>query len=533
MGFFDRFRRNQERTRVVAEARPSNVEVGAAREEGDEMNLQTFSNSNITFSGDLEGFCYDRLLRNKQASIQEFFKLSDYYVDADPIIHGIVHHALVPFSSCSDWYLTNAKDKTCKMYEEQYKKMRLREKIEGIMLEYWKYGNVYIYLYDDQLITLPVNHCRIGNVALNGMPLVDFDCCSILAEWRNKGYVVKENWIKDNSLEIYFKGYPEEIREGLNKGNQFVQLDPSRCFVMQGPKESWQRYCVPFIASCLTALAKKELISKYEKSIINLGTRSFVHVPYGDKTKGADILPDREQLIAVRRLFQQGMSGFPLVVTNQLAEAKVIQPEVEKVFEWPKYTDVNNDILSAGGISGIIVSGLSQDGSTFASAQVSMQTAEARINAARDEFCEIMCRINKKLAEVMPATYNLKEIPQFNFMPLDMNGKKALRESCQNLWEKGVVSTKTMMEMNGYSLDVEKAQRTKEASDGTDEKMVPHSTTPVATVAAPSSSEEEDESQGRGRPKLDDDERKSDPQQSDSGSRPKPSRPEGSGDNAV
>lgn len=82
------------------------------------------------------------------------------------------------------------------------------------------------------------------------------------------------------------------------------------------PKESWQRYAIPFIASCLGALAKKELISTYEDAVLNLGIRSFVHVTYGDTTKGADILPGAIELGQVRSLFQKGMSGFPLVVTN-------------------------------------------------------------------------------------------------------------------------------------------------------------------------------------------------------------------------
>ena len=42
------------------------------------------------------------------------------------------------------------------------------------------------------------------------------------------------------------------------------------------------------------------------------------------------------------------------------------------------------------------VTGVSEDGSTFASAQVSTQTAEARINSMRDEFCEMMTKINKR-----------------------------------------------------------------------------------------------------------------------------------------
>ena len=66
----------------------------------------------------------------------------------------------------------------------------------------------------------------------------------------------------------------------------------------------------------------------------------------------------------------------------------MIQPDTKEMFDDDKYRDVNAEILSAGGISGIIVSGRAEDGSNFASAQVSMQTAAIRIKQARDNFCE-------------------------------------------------------------------------------------------------------------------------------------------------
>lgn len=530
MGFLDRFRRG---TKTV-ETRPSkavdlgrSVFVGASRE-ADEQQIQSFSNSNITYSGELSGFDYTSILKDKQANIVSLYQLADYYSDADSIIRGIIKHVYVPFSTNSLWYLTGAKMKTVKLFEDYYKKMRLREKLDGVMLEYWKYNNVFIYLMNGQIITLPPHKCKIGNVALNGLPIVDYDCQSILNEWRAKSYQVRENWIKDNDLEEYFKGYPEEIQEALNKGSQYAQLNPENTFVMQGSKESWQRYAIPFIAACLPALAKKELISKYEDSILNLGIRSFIHVTYGDKTKGQDILPDREQLTAVRRLFQQGMSGFPLVTTNHLAEAKVIHPDMDDLFQWDKYKVVNRDILSAGGVSEILVSGLSEDGSTFASAQISMQTAEARIEAAREEFCEIMTRINARLTEYIDGTYNLKEIPEFHFQPLDMSGKKAIREACKDLWSQGLVSTKTMVETHGYSLDLEREQREKEASDGTDEIMIPRDVEAAAASEDSAPNDSEGKKDGPGRPELEDDEKMSDPENALRSKQPKPSSPEGS-----
>lgn len=511
MGFLDRFRR---RPAEAPKASPRIDVVGATTNMEDAF--QSYTNSNITYSGELTGYDYDSILRDKQGNIISLYQLSDYYTDKDPIVKGIVHHVFVPFSTCSDWLLSGKNEKTVKLFEDQYKRMRLREKINGIMLEYWKYYNVVCYLLDGQLITLPIHKCRIGNMALNGMPLVDFDCQSIETEWRAKGYSVRENWIKDNDLESYFKGYPPEVREALNKSAQYAQLDPANTFVMQGNKESWNRYSIPFIAACLEPLAKKELITNYEKATLNLATRGFVHVTYGDPTKGQDILPTANDLRQIGNIFKSAMSNFPLAVTNHLGEAKFVQADIDDLFQWDKYRDVNNDILSAGGVSGIIVSGISEDGSTFASAQISMQTAEARINDAREKFCELMNRVNERLTEIIPGTYNLKEIPEFTFKPLDMAGKKALREACKELWTKGVVSTKSLLDAYGYSLDKEFEQRKTEAEE-IDDVLVDRTKAEVTEGTGET-----------GRPELNDSERTSDPDAAERGKQPKPSNPDGS-----
>ena len=151
---------------------------------------------------------------------------------------------------------------------------------------------------------------------------------------------------------------------------------------------------------------------------------------------------------------------------------------------------------------------------------MSTNTAAARIEDARDEFCELMNVINERLKEDIAGTYNLKDTPKFAFQPLDMAGKKALRDSCKELWEKGVVSTKTMLETQGYSLDIEKAYREKEASDGTDFAFAPRE------AKASNSGGESDA--GAGRPAMDDDERHSDPDAAERGKQPKSSNPEGS-----
>jgi len=550
------FRRGSAEDAPVSVDRPlsqtAEFEVGYNLAEEERKDVSAFNNSNITWQGELKGFDYDVILRNKQKCIIELFRLADYYFDADPIIHGIVAHVFVPYCSNSEWYLTCANNKTVKLFNDYYRKIRLREKIADIFTQLAKYNNCYVYLLNGTLITLPVHKCRIGNTTFNGQPIVEFDCKNVYDEFKYKGYTVKENWITDSKLEYIFKGYPPEIIKGLNEGAQYVQLNPNNTYVLQGPKEGWLRYAVPFVATALPALARKELIKQYEESMLNIGARSFVHVRYGDEKAGYDILPNKEQLIGVGKIFKAAMGGKQLAVTNQLAKAEVISADMSDLYQWPMYTTVNEEILSAGGISGIIVNGVSDEGSTFSTAQVSMQTAESRINAMRREFEDMMTWMNDRFKEYIPAVNNLKETPEFHFEPLSMTGEKAMRDTCQQLWTNGVVSTKTLLNRMGYSYDVERKQRQEEAGETDDiftdratqhadkqadkqmkeqEKIAKETkTTPsnnnittskTTTTKAPSAG-----SGKVGRPK----EEGSNSESSARGSMPKPSNPNGSGE---
>ena len=333
---------------------------------------------------------------------------------------------------------------------------------------------------------------------------------------KQQGVKARKDFLEDEDLQVRLEGFPPEVADALNAGADWVQLNPENTFVMQSLKEDWMRYAIPIVATCLAAFRRKALIAQYESSLLNLGAHSFVHVTYGDPK--SDIMPDITQLNAVNSLFRRAMTGSALATTNHLCKAEVVQPDLNEMFSDDKYRDVNAEILSAGGISGIIVSGRAEDGSNFASAQVSMQTAAMRIQQARDDFCELMNRVNERLnGKHGSITHSAPgNIPQFTFPPVDLTDSQTFQEVCRDLWQKGVVSTRTMLQTHGYDMDQEMERKKAE------EPVTP----PVENPAAQDASNGGEGKQGR--PEMDDTERNSDPLKSQTGKQPKPSNPEGS-----
>lgn len=515
------------RNRQVDTVRNESVGIDMTASEDGNL-LQTFNDSNITFSGSISGFDYDSILRDKQKNIYELYKLSDYFSDADPLYKGIIKHVYTPFASSVPFRLIGGDQKTREKYLTYYERINIRKKIESIMYQYFKYGNVFIYVMDGNIITLPVHKCRVASMSIDGNPIIEFNVETIKADFAASGIKIRRGWLDDEKVQERLKGFPPEVSEALNRGEEWAQMNPNNAFVMQGYKEDWQRYAVPLIASCLPALAKKALIGKYEDSMLNLGMRGIVHVQYGGTVDGKDLLVDNKQLSQISKLFQKAMKGYPLVVTNHLCKSSFTQADTNNLFTWDKYKSVNNDILSAGGVSAIVVSGVSGDGSTFASAQVSIQTVSRRIQIALDALADIMNRINCRLnGDPYAVTRSSSDrIPQFVFMPLDMEGRKQLEKTCQTLWREGVLSTETLLTTYGYDMDEETIRRKEEKQKGIDEALFNR------TMNRAETSEDTGKSKA-GRPAMDNTERNSDPSSSVTGKMPKSSNPEGSMDSVT
>ena len=546
MAWYDIFRRR--RTTSSAAVPVNNVAASALDDKSDIAH--TYDDRNITFSGELADYDYEAILRDKQRNIISLFELADYYVDQEPLIRGIIKGVYTPFS-ISNYRLVGVDEKIKKKYYDYYDRINLRDRLDSICYQYWKYGQAYIYLQDDgNIVTLPVHKTRISNIMINGEPVLEFNAASVKNEVFVQGIPSDHYFIDDDKLDVKLYGLPPEVKAGLDRGEQWVQLDPRNTFVVQDIKEDWVRYAVPMIASMLAGLKKKAKISKYEDSLLDLAIRSFVFVKYGnDKSDRQDMLPNRKELAAVQSVFRQAMQGGRLAVTNNWTNAQIIQPDVDELFSTDKYKDANSEILAAGGISGIIVSGISGDGSTFASAQVSINTVDKRIEFARKNFCELMNKINYRVNGDQITRSKNEKIPRFEFEPIDLSGNNKFQKTCEDLWKQGCMSTETMLDAHGINYDQELKRKKHEVESGeyglmstlanelagavTAQDAINNGTVNPTPTPEPTQTEETEvtevtEERKVGRPELSDEERTSDVSKAYTGKQPKPSNPEGS-----
>ena len=475
-----------------------------------DYQIATYDNKSITYRGEIKGFDYDKILRDKQKYIYDLFALSDYFVDKDQIYRGIVKNVYVPFSLSSGWKLTGSNEKTKTKYYEHYKSIGFGDIARSIFLQFYKYENVYTYLKTDgSLITLPVHKIRVSDVCANGESVLEFNIKELNKRTFNIGKTKKD--FLDDLLKKY-DGYPDEVKEAIKSGDSdWVQLDPDRTFCLTGLKEDWVKYGVPMVSACLEPFSKKALISNYENAQLSLGMRGFLHVMVGDKDSNIKI--DKNILDANVEVFKSALSGFPLAVTNYMVQSAWRSIDTKQLFEKDMYRSVNSDILAAGGISAVVVAGDSSGNTSFASSQVSVQTAASRIKQCTDNFAEMMNKINIKLAGILGVTAT--KIPEFKFNEIDLTKDGKFRETCFKLWQQGVLSTRSLHEEFSIDHDQELERKKKENEDGYTEIF-------TLPPSFNNQSGNPDDSKS-GAPTLPDDKRTSDPSKSASGKAPKPS----------
>lgn len=234
MGWIDRLFGRQQVVAEVKEEKKSDIAIAAEKDIIDITN--SYESKNITFSGCLKGYNYDKLLMNKQKyeNMLKLFQLSDYYTDADEIIRGIIKEAYVPFACAEKWKLVGADETIKARYEDYYKRIDLMHFMESFFLQYFKYANVYCYrMPNGRLMTLPVHLIRIESIAINNEPVLDFQCGAIRESLVTQyGATALQKFIEDGSLEKRLSAYPPEVADGVKNGSMYVQLNPLNTFVV-------------------------------------------------------------------------------------------------------------------------------------------------------------------------------------------------------------------------------------------------------------------------------------------------------------
>ncbi len=368
----------------------------------DAGSFSIYENNNITIRGEPSGYDFAAILRDPQNNdnMHRLYELAEYYKESDPYVGASIQNVYVPFTVAEGFRLTGVDEAVKKKYLDHYDRTGFGKRMVSIFDQYYTFGNVFISLMPDgSMYTLPPSRCRIAEVCLNGEPVVEFDTLNILSQDYSAAQCATEEFLDD--LKARLKGLPPEVVKALTdpncQNNRWVQLDPENAFVLQMPKPDWQRYAVPTIAKCLYALGRKARINDYEYAQLLYGIKGFLMVQVGDKDKDSGMnKPDQRHIDNAAAAFDNALKGGRRVVVPWYCDAKFITVDTKTLFDKDKYAGVNQEIMSAFGISGVISLGQQESGS-YGQAKLSLDTAALRIEWAQRNFETMMNKINYQL----------------------------------------------------------------------------------------------------------------------------------------
>ena len=464
-------------------------------------NISTFEQRTFNSKGCLKGYDTDFLLMNKETNINRIFELCTYYYSSEPLLSNSVNNVLIPFSM-SGWKLQGVSEVVKKKYMEFYDAIDLNCLIRDLFYDFYVYQNVFGYRRDGWIDVFAPWRIRISSISQSGNPVLEFCITEIL----NRNYTIADEKFLD-SVALSYTGYPDEVIQGIHKGQCYIQLDPSRTFCIQSTKSRWEKFSTPIICEALRPLGKKQLISDFENSQLLNGTKSFLEVRVGSKDNKKTV--NNNDLNAVEDIYKSALNGFPLATVSWEVASEWKNLDTKTLFDQNKYTSCNTEILSSIGISNAVVTGDGGSGS-YAQASLNLSTLAKRIEDAQAKFAEFINKMNKDKAIEWRIAEN--RIPKFVFSPLNLQTDKDFRDEVMKIYAQGLLSKETVLDTLDYCFEEEKAKKTKENKDGLDEifKLPPSPNTQAAGengVGAP-----------KGNPAI------VDQNKSDSGKAPKPSK---------
>lgn len=431
---------------------------GKVSNDGSSNTVAIYENPNFGMCGWPKGYDVDMILRNKQDNIYLIYDLMNYYCDIDSIFNSCIKRVLTPFSVSSGWKLQGISERNKNKYTDYFDLIGIDNLCADIFYDLYLYGQCFLYDRQDYIEILPPRRIRISSISVGGQPILEFQIIEFVKNYT----MAKEKYI--DTLLAQYKGYPEEILEGIRNGETWVQLNPQNTYAVQLEKSRWAKYAMPIGVSCLKSFAKKTLIGEYENALLNVGMKSFLHVKVGDKdvVKTASS-PD---LRDIGSIFKDAINGFPLAVTAWNVQSEWVQVNVKDMFDKSKYAEVNTEILSAIGISSIIATGDSS-GSNFASASINVSTVQTRIHQNQNKVVLFIKWLMAKRATEWRISKN--KIPQFLFNPANLQNDSNFKDEVLKIYQQGLISKQTAIDDLEYSYDQELERKKTEVKEKLDD----------------------------------------------------------------
>lgn len=418
-----------------------------------------------------------------------------YYVTFDSMCSGAIKNILVPFSS-APYRLVGSNKKTRQFYDRVLDLNNFEDVLNGIAMDYWVYGQAYLYVEDDYTFQLlPPFRCQVEAISVGGEPIVSYE---LDRDMGSRSQTDIEKILRK------YKGHPDVVEKAIRKGDRFAQLEQEKLFRVAYSRSGWEKYAIPMLAPALPWLVQKDYLVDTELTELENMQRTFLQIKVGDEDRLPR--PNSNELALAASAYINAIhskGSVPAAVSwNVDAEWKQTNSrEVLKSFA-DSISFINYNILAAISMSPQLAAGdeppNKSGGSSYSATQASVSVINKRINA----FLKDVEKMLDKIFKVIAVQEGFKTYPTIVFDVVDLGEGDEITDALYSLYDKGLISKESLLENTRFSYEEELEKRAHERDSGADDILLP---------PKQSFNMSADDDKKAGRPEMSPKDRKTDP----------------------
>jgi len=254
------------------------------------------------------------------------------------------------------------------------------------------------------------------------------------------------------TYEILVKQYPQFVA-AVKKGDATIKLEDYFIVIRRAPV-SGKAYPTPYLLGVLESLAYKRSLRKMDFAIASRVISAIQII-----TLGNDEFPlteaDEDQLIDLKEQMrwrgrEDNIERVFQLFGNHTLSIEWIYPNTEAMLDGGKYDEVDQDIMFGLGFPRILLSG-ETDKSGTSSAEFAMFSPAESIRAVRLALKPFTEKLYKEIARLN----GYDKIPELEFERLRLYDVEKMSRSVMDMYEKGVLSRTSYLNVAGYEFDRE------------------------------------------------------------------------------
>jgi hypothetical protein len=271
---------------------------------------------------------------------------------------------------------------------------------------------------------------------------------------------------RDAPDDVAKRQFPPQIREALEKGEEFVLLDPQKVATFFYKKDDWEPWANPMINAIIDDVVMLEKMKLADMSALD-GAISNVRL-WKLGSLDHKVLPNKAAIDKLRNILASNVGGGTMdLVWGPEISYQESATQIYKFLGTEKYQPVLNSIYAGLGIPPTLT-GLAGQSGGFTNNFISLKTLIERLEYGRDLLNQFWMDEIRYVQKAMGFKYSA----EIHFDNMVLSDEAAEKNLLIQLADRDIISTETLRDRFGELNNIENV-RVKNESKQRNKKMMP------------------------------------------------------------